>query len=198
MQALQKKHYSEKEYLELEKDSPTKHEFYRGELFAMAGASLVHNSLVANLIFLLMNHLKNKPCRVYPSDLRVKVELAGLYTYPDVSIFCNEPTLAFGSTDTVTNPTVILEVLSDSTEKYDRGQKFHFYRQLESLQEYVLVSSSQKRVEVFQRLADENWLFFDSSEKESITIKSIECDLSLKDVYYNVSFLEEPKLESGN
>jgi Uma2 family endonuclease len=194
MEALKKKLYTESEYLELERVSPTKSEFYRGELFAMAGASLIHNTLVSNIIFTFMNQLQNKPCSVYPSDLRLRVNKSGLYTYPDVSIICGNPILAPNTSDTVTNPTVLIEVLSDSTEKYDRGQKFQFYREIESLKEYVLVSSSHKRVEVFQKMVDRNWLLFDSIETNSITLSSLDCTIGLDDLYKGTTFTEEVNL----
>jgi Uma2 family endonuclease len=197
MEALQKKLYTESEYLELERVSPTKSEFYRGELFAMAGASLIHNTLVSNIIFSFMSQLQNKPCSVYPSDLRLRVNKSGLYTYPDVSIICGNPILAPNTSDTVTNPAVLIEVLSDSTEKYDRGQKFQFYREIESLQEYVLVSSTHKRVEVFRKMLDRNWLLLDSIETDSITLESVGCTVRMDDLYKGITFTEEVNLGEG-
>ena len=188
MEVLKKKFFTEQEYLEVERESPTKNEFYRGEIFAMAGASLSHNSVVANLIFILIDQLKNKLCRVYPSDLRLRVNKSGLYTYPDVSIFCGEPILVEG-----TNPTVLIEVLSDSTEKYDRGKKFQFYREIQSLKEYVLVSTTHKLVEIFRKNTDGNWLLLDSIEKESISLESVECILKITDLYNGITIPEDIK-----
>ena len=193
MEVLKKKFFTEQEYLEFERESPTKNEFYCGEIFAMAGASLSHNSVVANLIFILIDQLKNKPWRVYPSDLSLRVNKSGLYTYPDVSIFCGEPILVEGTKDTVTNPTVLIEVLSDSTEKYDRGKKFQFYREIQSLKEYVLVSTTHKLVEIFRKNTDGNWLLLDSIEKESISLESVECILKITDLYNGIIIPEDIK-----
>ncbi|HRG48514.1 MAG TPA: Uma2 family endonuclease [Leptospiraceae bacterium] len=138
MDTIERKIFTESEYLELERNADFKSEYYNGEIFAMAGASLIHNEIVANLISIFNQFLKDKPCDVYPSDLRLRVEKSGLYTYPDITIVCGKAELLDNQFDTLKNPTVLIEVLSDSTEKYDRGQKFSFYRKIPSLKEYSL------------------------------------------------------------
>jgi len=126
---------SEEEYLEFERNSEIKHEYFDGEIFAMSGASEAHNLIVANVIGELGSQLKKKPCRVYPSHMRVKIESTKFYTYPDVMIVCEKENFADDKEDMQLNPDVIIEVLSDSTESYDRGKKFSHYRQIASLKE---------------------------------------------------------------
>ncbi len=127
------------EYLAWERAAPDKHEFLGGEIFAMAGASFAHNKIVGNIVGELRDALRDRPCDVTPSDLRVKIPAVGLYTYPDAVVVCGEPQFEDDKLDTLLNPTVIVEVLSDSTEAYDRGKKFRYYRTIPSLRDYVLV-----------------------------------------------------------
>lgn len=188
MENLAHKFYTESEYLELEKSSEYKSEYYKGEIFAMAGASALHNRLVRNLTGLFWEKFRNRPCNVYASDLRVRVDATSLYTYPDLVIVCGKEEYLDNSLDTLTNPTIIFEVLSDSTEKYDRGQKFSFYREISSLQEYILVSSREKKLEKFKRVDSGNWLFSESKEGELFQIESIEAILNLEDVYEKVDW----------
>ncbi len=122
---------SPQEYLTLERQAETKSEYYAGEVFAMAGASRKHNTIVPNLLYLLVGQLKGRSCEVYNSDMRVKVSVTGLYTYPDLTVVCGKPRFDDDQEDTLLNPTVIVEVLSKSTEAYDRGEKFAMYRALE-------------------------------------------------------------------
>ncbi len=188
MENLAHKFYTESEYLELEKSSEYKSEYYKGEIFAMAGDSALHNRLVRNLTGLFWEKFRNRPCNVYASDLRVRVDATSLYTYPDLVIVCGKEEYLDNSLDTLTNPTIIFEVLSDSTEKYDRGQKFSFYREISSLQEYILVSSREKKLEKFKRVDSGNWLFSESKEGELFQIESIEAILNLEDVYEKVDW----------
>jgi len=132
---------TEAEYLALERSAPFKSEFFDGEMFAMAGGSPMHSLMGANLIGELRSKLKGGPCRPFTSDLRIKIEATGLFTYPDVSVICGPLHFVEGTDDTVVNPTLIVEVLSDSTEAYDRGEKFQHYRQMPSLKEYLLLAS---------------------------------------------------------
>ncbi|MDM8517752.1 Uma2 family endonuclease, partial [Desulfobacterales bacterium HSG16] len=132
---------SEKEYPK-KRTSNAKREYFDGEIFAMAKASRRHNLIVANVIISLGSQLKNKPCCVYPSDMMLKIEKTGLNTCPDVMVVCNEEKFTNEKQQTLLNPDVIIEVLSDSTEQYDRGEKFKQYRQLESLREYIIISKN--------------------------------------------------------
>ena len=145
---------SPEEYLAAERASEAKHEYLAGEVFAMVGASWEHNLIVTNLVRELSGQLKDRPCRVYASDMRVGVEVADLYAYPDIMISCSDDHFADTHFDTLLNPTVVIEVLSPSTEAYDRGEKFAHYRRLESLTNYLLVSQNRRRIEHFHREAD--------------------------------------------
>src|SRR5215475_2147969 len=136
-----------KEYLELERKAEIKSEYLDGEMFAMSGVTLEHSSIVVNLITELNNQFIDRPCQVHGPDLRVKVSPTGLYTYPDLVAFCEKPLFEDEHFDTLLNPQVIIEVLSNSTEAYDRGKKFAHYRTVESLREYVLVSQTEYRIE---------------------------------------------------
>lgn len=188
MDTIERKTFTESEYLELERKADFKSEYYNGEIFAMAGATLIHNKIVSNLIFLFNQFLKDKPCDVYPSDLRLQVEKSGLYTYPDITIVCGKTELLDNKFDTLKNPTVLIEVLSDSTEKYDRGQKFSFYREIPSLKEYILVSSKTMKIEKFKRLEDGNYLYIESNEHQPFPIDSIDMNLNLEDVYNKIDW----------
>ncbi len=181
--------YTVAEYLELERQSPERHEFHKGEIFLMTGASRWHNLIVTNLLRELSQRLKDRPCRVYPSDLRVHVSDCGLYTYPDVTIVCGEEAYIDDHQDTLLNPLVLIEVLSDSTEKYDRGRKFEMYRTIDSMRAYVLVSQDRALVEVFELQEDRCWRFSAASGlEESIMIGSLDTELSLAEVYDKVEF----------
>ena len=188
MDNLARKTFTESEYLELERKADFKSEYYNGEIFAMAGATLIHNKIVSNSIFLFNQFLKDKPCKVYPSDLRHRIEKSGLYTYPDITIVCGKTELLDNKFDTLKNPTVLIEVLSDSTEKYDRGQKFSFYREIPSLKEYILVSSKTVKIEKFKRLEDGNYLYIESNEHQPFPIDSINMNLNLEDVYNKIDW----------
>ena len=189
MSAIGKATISESEYLELERKAFEKSEYYRGEIFAMAGATIEHNAIVGALIGELYSFLKGKSCKVYPSDLRVYNAANSLYTYPDVTIVCGKEEYLDDQFDTVLNPTIIFEVLSGSTEDYDRGTKFKLYRSIPSLQNYVLVSSTELLAEVYTRSGD-SWILTTSKTKEEhIHISAIGYDLALADVYAQVSEL---------
>jgi Uma2 family endonuclease len=176
------------EYLALERAAPQKHEFFNGELFAMAGASEAHNLITLNVAEALRAGLRGRPCRVYASDMRVKIDATGLYTYPDVVAVCGERQFEDERRDTLLNPTVIFEVLSSSTEAYDRGDKFAHYRRLASLQEYVLIAQDRHRVERFTRQEPgEEWLLTEISEPDGILrLASLDCALTLAAIYDQV------------
>lgn len=189
MSAIAKATISESEYLELERKAFEKSEYYKGEIFAMAGATIEHNAIVGALIGELYSFLKGKSCKVYPSDLRVYNAANSLYTYPDVTILCGKEEYLDDQFDTVLNPTVIFEVLSGSTEDYDRGTKFKLYRSIPSLQNYVLVSSTEFSAEVYTRSGDTWILTTAKSKNEHIHISAIDYDLALVNVYTQVEEL---------
>ena len=175
------------EYLQRERRAEFKSEYYRGETFAMACASAEHNLIVSNCIVNIGSQLKKRPCRVYPSDLRLKVQATGLFTYPDVTVVCGEPQFEYDRGDVLTNPVLIIEVLSDSTEAYDRGAKFEMYRTIPSLQHYVLIAQDRISVESFARTTADEWILRASQELNgSSRLDTIDCDLSLAEVYDKV------------
>ena len=143
MSAVPKIYLTPAEYLAFERQSDVKHEYFRGELFAMAGASRQHVTISTNLAYLLVGQLKGRPCDVFNGDMRVKVSPTGLYTYPDASVVCGRPRFEDKELDVLLNPTVIVEILSKSTEAYDRGEKFAQYRTLDTLTDYLLLSQDR-------------------------------------------------------
>jgi Uma2 family endonuclease len=174
-------------YLALERLADHKSEYLNGEIFAMAGASEPHNLIVTNVVSELRTQLKGRACKVYPSDMRVKVGETGLYTYPDVVALCGRAEFEDNERDTLVNPAVIIEVLSPSTEAYDRGKKFEHYRRLRSLAEYVLISQERHRIEYYQRQANDQWLLTEINGLESrLHLSAIDCDLALAEVYDKV------------
>jgi Uma2 family endonuclease len=174
------------EYLALEETSPVKHEFLDGHVWAMAGGSPDHGAVAANVIALLSSQLRERPCRVFTSDVRIRVKATGLATYPDVSVVCGkqetDPDDAKGNT--VTNPCLLVEVLSPSTEDYDRGEKLAHYKQIPSLQELVLVAHEEDRIELWRREAD-RWRLDVFRGEAAVPILSLSCQLPLRDVYRN-------------
>lgn len=196
MQALRKPIYTPEGYLELERAANYKSEYCHGEIFAMAGASERHNTIAANTLISIGNQLKGRPCKVYGSDMRVDVRPAGLYTYPDATIVCGKPQLTDDHMDTLRNPAVIIEILSDSTEAYDRGEKFRMYRTLESLTDYILISQNSAQIDHYQ-LNDGQWRLTDAQGLEAtLWIENIQCSLPLAEVYDKVGFPPE-KLPKG-
>ncbi len=190
--AESKKRYTPEEYLKLEEASLDKHEYFRGEIFAMAGASENHSLINSNLVRALGNALIGKPCRVYDSNLRIHIPATSLFTYPDVSVICG-PTQV-GTSDpsrgSILNPKLIVEILSPSTEAYDRGAKFENYLSIESLREYVLISQNAPRIETFHLLDDGTWVFsYENGMQSNIPLKSLEITLSLAEVYRDVNFI---------
>lgn len=175
------------EYLAVERKSEIKHEYFAGEMFAMVGASKRHNLITANIIRVLGNQLLNRPCNVYPSDMRVKVSATGKYTYPDVAVACDEEKFDDAENDTLLNPVVVVEVLSETTEAYDRGKKFEQYQNIESLTEYLLVAQDPFRIEQYVRQSSREWRYSEYRNAEDVVkIGVIGCELALKDVYAKV------------
>ena len=185
----QAKRLSEIEYLALERRASSKSEFFNGEVWAMAGGSPMHSLIAANLISVFRTALLPRGCYTFTSDLRVKVEMTGLHTYPDVSVVCGELRFADGDQDTLVNPTLLVEVLSEGTEAYDRGEKFEHYRRISSLQAYLLVSQRKPSVELFVRSQEGQWLFWDSADLDaSLEIPPLEIALPLREVFAGVTF----------
>lgn len=188
MSTQPKTYLTPEEYLAIEREAETKSEYFGGEMFGMVGASREHNLIVANFTRELTQQLKGKPCELYPNDMRVKIPATGLYTYPDLVVVCGEPRFEDQHVDTLLNPTLIIEVLSDSTEAYDRGKKFGYYRTIESLAEYLLVAQDQYRVEQYAKQPNEGWLFSATSGLEGIVnLGSIRCAVALREVYDRVA-----------
>lgn len=189
MSTVRKTKLSPHEYLALERQAVCKSEYYNGEVFAFAGASQSHNLIVTNVLTILNTQLKSQPCHVYPSDMRVKVNATGLYTYPDVTVVCDEPKAEDEYLDTLLNPTVIVEVLSPSTEHGDRIVKFAHYRRLPSVKEYILIAQDSIRLEQYVRQSDGRWLLSEYSDLNGIVeLASIGCELSMAEAYAKVTF----------
>lgn len=175
------------EYLAAERASIIKHEYFDGEVFAFAGGSQRHNLVAANVLASLHTQLRKRACTVYPSDMRVHIPRTGLYTYPDVVVVCDQAQFQDAEQDTLLNPTVIVEVLSPSTEQYDRGKKFQNYRTINSLAEYLLVAQDSARIEHYVRRLNQQWLLAEAQGLETaIDLPSIKCMLELADVYEKV------------
>jgi Uma2 family endonuclease len=193
MSAVPKRKLTEAEYLALERAAEFKSEFYNGEMFAMAGASREHNRIKENLIGELFGRLKGGPCRTYSSDQRLKVSRTGLYTYPDIVIVCGQAEYDANDRDTLLNPTVVIEVLSPSTEQYDRVTKLRQYKQLPSLREYVLVSQKEPAVDSFVRKPDGKWEWVDAQGLSGeLVLQSVPARIPLTDVYAGVEFPDAP------
>jgi Uma2 family endonuclease len=182
---------TEAEYLALERRSEVKHELVDGTMVAMAGASPTHVLIVTNLVIALGNQLKDRECTVYASDLRVKIQKSGRFTYPDVAVVCGRIELGTEQQDVLLNPRVLIEVLSDSTKNYDRGEKFEHYRSIPSFTEYLLVAQDRHHVEHHVRQRDGRWLLEETdSIADSVVLESIECRLELAEIYAKVRFPE--------
>jgi Uma2 family endonuclease len=193
MSTQPKTYLTPEQYLEIERAAEYKSEYYQGEMFAMAGAKWNHNLIAGNLVGGLRQQLRSRPCGVTPSDMRVLVSASGLYTYPDVIVVCGEPRFLDDRQDTLLNPTLIVEVLSPSTEAYDRGRKFEHYRSLESLAEYLLVSSQRVSAELYARQPDGRWLLTAANRLEdTLELPATGCRLALGDIYEKVQFVPEP------
>jgi len=189
--AVKYNYISPDEYLAAERLAAEKHEYYRGEVFAMSGATLKHNITIKNLNTVVLPFLKGKGCDMFGSDLRIHIPENTLYTYPDFSIICGKPELTDKEMDTITNPSVVIEILSKSTRDYDRGTKFNLYRSIKTLKEYILVDSTGVSVEIFTRQQDERWILSEYKNLlEYFTITTIDLKILLADVYEAVRFDE--------
>jgi Uma2 family endonuclease len=180
---------SPEEYLRLERQAEYRSEYVNGEIFAMTGASRNHNLITTHISSEFDQQLKGKPCEAYANEMRVKVTATGLYTYPDVVVVCGEPKFEDQYVDTLLNPTLLVEVLSPSTERYDRIAKSSYYRTLESLAEHLLVAQDEIRLEQYVKQANGQWLLFESTSLDAVVeLPSIGCSLALRDVYDKIMF----------
>jgi Uma2 family endonuclease len=181
------------EYLLQERIADIKSEYLNGEIFAMAGASREHNQIASNVVRLLGNQLLASNCSVYANDMKVRIASINKYTYPDILVSCDPEEFIDEQQDVLLNPLVIIEILSDSTEAYDRGRKFFHYQHINSLIEYILISQNICSVEIFQRQNDNSWLYsaFHHSD-DIVAVNSIECSLALKEIYRRVKIKTKP------
>ena len=187
MSTVSKTFFTPEEYLERERKAEYKSEYSNGEIFAMSGASRAHNLIAMHLYGIVDRHLRGKKCHAYPSDMRVLVASTGLYTYPDLSATCDQPRYSDAQVDTLLNPTLLVEIISSTTEDYDRGKKARLYRDMPSLKELLLIAQDQYDLELYRRQDDGNWILFHAVGLEaSIELTSIGLALPLRDLYENV------------
>ena len=188
MASVSNYYVSPDEYLALERKAEFKSEYMEGLVYALAGASRRHNLIVGNTVTALNIQLRERNCRVYPSDIKVKIRTANRFFYPDVSVVCGDDEFVDGEQDVILNPTVIVEVSSESTAAFDRGKKFLSYQQIESLRDFVLISQDEVMVEGYARQGNETWLYTKMTGLEGqLTLPSIKCQLLLRDVYNKTS-----------
>lgn len=186
-----KKNFTPAEYLAMEQVAEYKSEYYGGQIYALAGGSADHSLIAGNCIHILNEQLEAEPCRVFTSDMRLLVQPSGLYTYPDAMVICGKIKFVERRNDTVTNPSLIIEVLSESTREYDRSTKFDFYKQMSSVSEVVLVESEYARVECYRRGQGDQWTIETYDTLEAIArLESLACDFPLRRIYHKVSWLE--------
>ena len=179
-----KKKISVQEYLQFERESREKHEFYRNEVFAMAGAGLRHNKIFSNVFGKLAYMLTGKPCQAYGSDLRIHIPQNTLFTYPDISIICGDVLQSGEDSETAIQPTVLIEILSSSTKNYDRGDKFKMYRDIPTSKEYVLIDSETINVEVFRINTSGHWELEEYKNiAETLMISSMGINITLTEIY---------------
>ena len=191
MSALPKTDYwTAEEYLAMEREAKYKSEYFNGQIVAMAGASRRHNLITGNVFAEFHAQFKKRSCEAYTSDMRVKVSQTGLYTYPDVVAVCDRARFDDTQKDTLVNPTVIVEVLSKSSNGYDPWTKFAHYRKLESLQEYLLISQIKYHVEHYVRQPNKQWLLSEyESQSDTIELPSINCHLAMSDIYDKIEIV---------
>ena len=190
MSSQPKTYLTPDEYLAAERRNEYKSEYIDGEMVAMTGASRKHNLVAVNITREISQQLRGRPCELYTNDMRVRIPARG-YAYPDLVVVCGEPQFEDDDLDTLLNPTLIIEVLSESTERYDRGRKFGFYRTIESLAEYVLVAQDEYRIEQYAKQPDGRWLLTDHrSPEDSVEMASIQCTFALREVYEKVDLTQ--------
>jgi len=181
---------SPEEYLEVEKNSPIKHEYIQGQIYAMAGASDAHVTITANLLAMLRNHIRGSGCRVYVADMKARIETLNIFYYPDIMVTCDSRDANFGYFKCY--PCLIIEVISSSTEAFDRGDKFIDYQELETLQEYVLISQNRQRVDCFRRNSQGRWELYSYRENQELELTSVNFSCSLTAVYEDISLFPIP------
>jgi Uma2 family endonuclease len=177
------RHYTFEDYLSVEEMSAVRHEFLNGEIFAMAGGTPEHAALSAAVVLVLGRRLEGRPCRTYSADLRIRVVATGLATYADAAVICGDPIRDPASPTHVTNPIVIAEVLSQSTEAYDRGEKREHYQQIASLREYVLVAQDKREIEVYARAAGGIWQRSVHRAAQTVNVPSIGIEFTVDELY---------------
>ncbi len=188
----EKTYISPEEYLAMEEQAEHKSEYFNGETFAMVGASYNHNIITGNFFASLNVSLEKSACTAFTSDMRLQVKANGLYTYPDAMVVCGKPEFAAGRNDTITNPILIVEVLSPSTKNYDRGQKFMLYRDIETLVDYVLVDQDRPHVEYFHRLDDGRWLLTEFNTTDAtLQLEALQLELPITRIYQKVDWQTE-------
>jgi len=199
MHQLAKKYFTVQEYLALEEAAEYKSEYYQGEIFAMPGGSINHNQIIGNVISQLNQTHPRHKCRSFATELKLWIEELDLFTYPDLMIVCDNPQFYTGRTDIILNPLVIIEVLSKSTEAYDRGKKFQFYRSLPSFQEYILIDQYSIHIDQFYTDAHGKWILTDYNDSQAILkLTKIEFEIPLEKIYHLVDFkLEETEAAYG-
>ena len=190
MVAYMKQSHTLEEYFELERNSEERYEFWDGEIFCMSGASEMHDEIETNIISYLKPRLADSKCRVFSANMRIKVPSMPPYRYGDVAALCGKAEFEkIGGVDTLVNPSLIIEILSASTEAYDRGEKFRHYKSIESFCEYVLIAQERAHVTQISRRADGEWVYRDFTEMEaSVNLSSMNCELGLSEIYRNVIF----------
>jgi Uma2 family endonuclease len=187
-------HYTIEEYLQMERASNVKHEYYQGEIFAMAGAGPRHNIIFSNVFGELYAQLKNSSCRPYGSDMRMHIPENTLFTYPDISIYCGDPTTIDKDEYTVIQPTIIIEILSKSTRDYDRGTKFSLYRDIPTLKEYLLIDTDKIGVEVFRINTSNQWELQEyKTLQQTVQLPTVNVALSMKDIYKETLLAKQVK-----
>lgn len=187
MSKLAKPHFTAAEYLSMERAASEKHEFAFGEIFAMTGASARHVVIVTNLVREISNQLLQRPCQVYSSDLRVCIDAVNCYAYPDVVVVCNQPKFLDDTLDTLLNPELIVEVLSESTRNYDRGDKFQQYRGISSFREYLLVDQERVHVERYSKQSDGTWSLWETDLlADVVRLESLGVALPVSEIYFKV------------
>ena len=187
--AYQKRRYTIEEYLEMEKASTVKHEYFQGEVFAMSGATFNHNLIFSNLFGPLFFKLKGSKCIPFGSDMRMNIPENTLFTYPDISIYCNEIKHLSEDESTILQPTVIIEILSPSTKNYDKGKKFNLYKDIPSLKEYIMIDSESMSVEAYYINEEQNWVLNKHEEiSDTLNLISMGFGVALTDIYNHVSF----------
>jgi Uma2 family endonuclease len=190
MSTQPKSYLTPEEYLAIERKAQSKSEYWNGEMFAVSGARRAHNVIAFNSALALGSQLQDKPCEAYVADMRVRTT-AGLYTYPDLTLVCGEPQFVDGEFDTLVNPSLIVEILSLSTEAYDRVEKFEQYRTIDSLREYLMIASTRIHADLYIRQPNGDWLLRVSDKLEDvIELSSCGCTLRLADVYKKVKFVK--------